>query len=106
MVTIVVLVNIVISLMLLYLAQKLRKITYTLAFLADSLNQFERATYQLLHTTPENIYRGAENIHNLRLENQIRKQQIQQLRQIISLIILVKQIYQGQFRSSIPKITK
>ena len=106
MVTIVVLVNIVISLILLYLAQKLRKITYTLAFVADNLNQFERATYQLLHAIPENIYRDAENIHNLRLENQIRKRQIQQLRQIISLIILVKQIYQGQFRLLIPKITK
>ncbi|MFM7366123.1 MAG: hypothetical protein ACKO11_16845 [Cuspidothrix sp.] len=106
MITIVVLVNIVISLILLYLAQKLRKITYTLAFVADSLNQFERATHQLLDTIPENIYRGAENIHNLRLKNQIRKQQVQQIRQVISLIILVKQIYQSQFWLSISKINK
>lgn len=96
MVTIVVLINITISLMLLYLAQKLRKIKHRLAFVADILNQYERASYQVLHTAPDNIYRGAEKIQNFRLENQIGKQQIQQLRQIISLIVLVKQIYQGQ----------
>ncbi len=106
MVTIVVLVNIVISLILLYLAQKLRKVTQILAFVAHSLNQFEQAIYQLLQITPENIYKGAENIHNLRLKNQIRKQQIQQIRQVISLIILVKEIYQSQFWLSRSKINK
>ena len=97
MVTIVVLINILISLMLLYLAQQLRKIKYTFAFIADIFNQYERASYAALHTAPDNIYLGKEKIHNLRLENQILKQRIQQLRQILSLIVLVKQISQGSF---------
>ncbi len=97
MITIVVLINILISLMLLYLAQQLRKITYTFAFIADIFNQYERASYAALHTAPDNIYLGKEKIQSLRLEKQILKQQIQQLRQILSLILLVKQIYEGSF---------
>jgi hypothetical protein len=97
MVIIVVLINIFISLMLLYLAQQLWKIKDTLAFVADSFNQYERASYAALHTAPDNIYLGKEKIHNLRLEKQILKQQIQQLRQVLSLIVLVRQISQGSF---------
>ncbi|AFW94320.1 MAG: hypothetical protein ACOVOV_04020 [Dolichospermum sp.] len=97
MVTIVVLINILISLMLLYLAQQLRKAKDTLAFITDTFNQYERASYAALHTVPDNIYIGKEKIRNLRLENQILKQQIQQMRQILSLILLVRQISQGSF---------
>ncbi|MTJ11271.1 hypothetical protein FJR11_01400 [Anabaena sp. UHCC 0187] len=95
MVTIVVLINILISLIFLYLAQQLRKIKYTLAFIADIFNQYERASYAALQTAPDNIYLGKEKIQSLRLEKQILTQQIQQLRQILSLILLVKQIYEG-----------
>ena len=95
MVTIVVLINILISLMLLYLAQQLRKAKDTLAFITDTFNQYERASYAALHTAQDNIYLAQKEIQNLRLEKQILKQQTQQLRQILSLIVLVKQIYQG-----------
>jgi cell shape-determining protein MreC len=97
MVTIVVLINIIISLMLLYLAQQLRKAKDTLAFITNTFNQYERASYAALHTAPDNIYLGKEKIQNLRQDNQMLKQQIQQLRQILSLIVLVKQISQGSF---------
>jgi hypothetical protein len=97
MVIIVVLINILISLMLLYLAQKLWKIKDNLALIADAFNQYERASYAALHTAPDNIYLGKEKIQNLRQDNKILKQQIQQLRQILSLIVLVKQISQGSF---------
>jgi hypothetical protein len=97
MVTIVVLINILISLILLYLAKQLRKAKGALALITDIFNQYERASYAALHTAPANIHLAQEKIQNLRLEEQILKQQIQQLRQILSLIVLVKQIYQGLF---------
>jgi cell division protein FtsB len=95
MVIIVVLINVFISFMLLYLAQQLCRIKDTLAFVADRLNQYERASYAALHIAPDNIYLGKEKIENLHTENQILKHRIQQLRQILSLILLVKQISQG-----------
>jgi len=98
MVTIVVLINLLISCILLYLVQKLRKAKDTLVLITDTFNQFECATYAALHTAPDNIYLSKEKIQNLRLENRILKQQIQQLRQILSLIILVRQISPGSFR--------
>ncbi|NTW20242.1 MAG: hypothetical protein HEQ12_12635 [Aphanizomenon flos-aquae DEX188] len=98
MVTIVILINLLISCILLYLAQKLRKVKNSLVLITDTFNQFERASYEALHTAPDNIYLSKEKIQNLRLENRILQQQIQQLRQILSLIILVRQISQGSFR--------
>ncbi len=98
MVTIVVLINILISLILLYLAQRLWKIKDTLAFITDIFNQYERASYTALNTALDTIYLSNEKIHHLRLKNQILKHQIQQMRQILSLIVLVKQISQGSIR--------
>ena len=95
MVTIVVLINILISITLLYLAKQLRKAKNALALITDIFNQYERASYAALHTAPANIYLAQKEIQNLRLEKQILKQQTQQLRQILSLIVLVKQISQG-----------
>ncbi|MTJ07366.1 MULTISPECIES: hypothetical protein [unclassified Anabaena] len=97
MVTIVVLINFLISFALFYLAQQLWKIKHTLAVVTASFDKYERASYAALHTAPENIYIGQQKINNLRLDNQILKQQIQQLRQILNLILLVKQIAQGSF---------
>ncbi|MDB9307348.1 hypothetical protein PN471_01475 [Aphanizomenon sp. CS-733/32] len=95
MVTIVVLINIFISIMLFYLAQQLRKAKNTLALITDIFNQYECASYAALHRLPDNIYLAKEKMENLYLENQIFNQKIQQFRQILSLIILVKQISQG-----------
>ncbi|ALB42406.1 MULTISPECIES: hypothetical protein [Nostocales] len=97
MVTIVVLINIFISIMLFYLAQQLRKAKNTLALITDIFNQYECASYAALHRLPDNIYLAKKKIANLHLENQLFKQKIQQFRQILSLIVLLRQISQGSF---------
>ncbi|MBD1215673.1 MAG: hypothetical protein H9534_23760 [Dolichospermum circinale Clear-D4] len=95
MVTIVVLINIIISLLLLCLAQKLGQAKDALTLIADLFNQYERASYAVLHTAVDNIYLVQEDIEKLSLKNQILQQQIQQIQQIISLIIVIRQISTG-----------
>ncbi|MFM8008498.1 MAG: hypothetical protein ACKO86_27020, partial [Dolichospermum sp.] len=95
MVTIVVLINILISLLLLCLARKLWQVKDTLTLITDIFNQYERASYEVLHTAVDNIYLVQEDIQNLNLKNQILQQQIQQIQQIISLIIVIRQISTG-----------
>jgi len=95
MVTLVVLINILISLLLLCLAQKLWQAKDALTLIADLFNEYERASYAVLHTAVDNIYLVQEDIQNLNLKNQILQQQIQQIQQIISLIILIRQISPG-----------
>ena len=95
MVTLVVLINVLISVLLLCLAGKLWQVKDTLALITDIFNQYERASYAALHTARDNIYLVQDDIQNLSLENQRLQQRIQQIQQIISLIILIRQIYPG-----------
>ncbi|MFM6180161.1 MAG: hypothetical protein ACKPA8_01325 [Dolichospermum sp.] len=95
MVTIVVLINILISLLLLCLARKLWQVKDTLTLITDIFNQYERASYEVLHTAVDNIYLVQADIQNQNLKNRRLQQQIQQIQQIISLIILIRRISTG-----------
>jgi chromosome condensin MukBEF ATPase and DNA-binding subunit MukB len=102
MVTLVVIINTIISLILLYVAWRVWKLKQVLASVANNLTAYERATYAALHNTPEAIYSSQEKIHNLRQGNQNLQLQLQQVRQIISLLLLGQQTwrrYSGQLGS-------
>jgi hypothetical protein len=58
--------------------------------IADKLNAYELKTHAFLHKAPENIDISQQEIHNLRQENQKLQVQIQEIRQIISLLSLAK----------------
>lgn len=97
MVTLVVVINTIISLMLLYVAWRVWKLKYVLASIADKLTAYERATHAVLHKAPENIYPGQQKIYDLRQRNQQLQAQIEQVRQIISLLLLVRQAWRRNF---------
>lgn len=88
MVTVVVAINILTSLMLLYVAWRVWQLKKQIAFVSDRLLDYERCSHNLLHQAPENIYLGQQNIQNLRQSNQGLQIQIQQVRQIVSLLLL------------------
>ncbi|MBD2295429.1 hypothetical protein H6G06_18610 [Anabaena sphaerica FACHB-251] len=94
MVIIVVLINILISLILFYIAWQVWKLKHKLRIIAERLNSYERATHTVLYTAPENIYTGQQQIYNLRQKHQNLKLQIQQVRQILNLILLGRKIWQ------------
>jgi len=88
MVTVVVAINILISLMLLYVAWQVWQLKKRIALLSDRLQSYERCSHNLLYKAPENIYLCQQNILNLRQSNQSFQIQIQQMRQIVSLLLL------------------
>jgi hypothetical protein len=94
MVTVVVLFNILLSLILLYAAWQMCQLKHKLRTIADRLNTYEQATHAVLSTAPVNIYTGQQQIYNLRQKNQNLKLQIQQVRQILSLLLLGRKIWQ------------
>ncbi|MEH1934885.1 MAG: hypothetical protein V7L14_14570 [Nostoc sp.] len=98
MVILVILVNILISLILLYVAWRVWQLKQQLAYIADRLTVYESCTHAALNKAPENIYFSQENIYKLRQKNQVLQMQIQQIRQIISLLLLGRQIWQRYFR--------
>ncbi|MHC5728333.1 MAG: hypothetical protein ACYTXY_30310 [Nostoc sp.] len=98
MVILVILVNTLISLILLYVAWRVWQLKRQLAYIADRLTAYESCTHAALNKAPENIYLSQDNIYNLRQKNQALQMQIQQVRQIISLLLLGRQIWQRYFR--------
>ncbi|BAZ42253.1 hypothetical protein NIES4101_82210 [Calothrix sp. NIES-4101] len=98
MVELVIIINILLALILLHLAGRLWRIRLSLAKAANALVAAERSTHTVLAQAPNFIYVGQRNISNLRLRNQVLELQIQQLRQVLSLLLLISQIWQRYFR--------
>ena len=92
MVTIVVTINIILSLILLYCAWLLCKLRQRLVRLNNFFTKCDRNTYALLHRRAEAIYLGKQNLSNLRKENQNLQEKIRQVRQILALIVFGRQI--------------
>ncbi|ABA20104.1 conserved hypothetical protein [Trichormus variabilis ATCC 29413] len=88
MVIVVVVFNTAVSVILLYIAWRVWQLKRLIAFIADRLLDYERCSHDLLYKAPENIYLGQQNLQNLRLSNQSLQSQIQQTRQIVSLLLL------------------
>ncbi|MEJ1935080.1 hypothetical protein WDZ92_33195 [Nostoc sp. NIES-2111] len=88
MVTIVVVINIFISLMLLYVALRVWQLKKQIVLISDRLLDCERCSHELLYQAPTNINLAQQNIQNLRQSKQGLQMQIQQVRQIISLLLL------------------
>ncbi|MEH1968437.1 MULTISPECIES: hypothetical protein [unclassified Nostoc] len=97
MVILVVIINTLFSLLLLYVAWRVWQLKQQLAYITDRLTAYESCTHTALNKAPENIYLSQQNIYNLRQRNQALQMQIQQVRQIISLLLLGQQIWQRYF---------
>jgi hypothetical protein len=97
MVTIVVLINTMISLLLLYVAWRIWQLRRWLANIANIFIAADRSSYAVLHEAPKAIYKRQENIYKTRLLNQTLQLQIQQLRQIFGLLLLGQQLWRRYF---------
>jgi hypothetical protein len=97
MVALVVIINILISLILLYIARQVWKLKQRLANMANRLTALERCTHAVLDKAPSNTSRRQQNIQNLRQGNQSIQAQIQQVRQIFSLLLVGQQIQRRYF---------
>ncbi|MCC5640370.1 hypothetical protein LC593_31965 [Nostoc sp. CHAB 5844] len=100
MVTLVVIINTLISLLLFYIAWQVWQLKRRIAFITDRLTAYEQCSQTLLSQTPQNLDISQQNIRNLRLRNQSLQFKIQQIRQIVSLLLLGQRAGQRYFRPS------
>ena len=100
MVTVVVVINLAIALILLFLAWQFWQLRQRLANVADTLIAVERSTHEVLRGAPASISLGQQGIHRLRQGNKPLQLQLQQVRQVISLLIFGRQIWQRFSRPS------
>ena len=92
MVTIVVVINIMISLILFYCTWQVCKLRQRLAVLTKFLTNCDRNSYALLYRRAEAIYLGKQNLNNLRQSNQSLQVKLRQFKQILALIVFGRQI--------------
>ncbi|AFY44957.1 hypothetical protein [Nostoc sp. PCC 7107] len=100
MVTVVVIINILISLLLFYIAWQIWRLKRRIAFITDRLTFYEKCSQTLLSQTPQNLDISQQNLHNLRLNNQSLQFKIQQVRQIVNLLLLGQRLGKRYVRQS------
>lgn len=92
MVTIVVVINIIISLILFYCTWQMWQLRRRLFRLTKFFIKCDRNSYALLHRRPEAIYLGMQNLNNLRQNNQSLQVKLRQIKQILALVVFGRQI--------------
>lgn len=97
MVILVVVINTLISLILLCVAWRVWQLKQEIGKIADRFTHYERCSHAVLYTAPEKISAAQQNIYHLRQGNQRLEAQIQQVRQIVSLLFLGRQVWRHSF---------
>jgi transcription initiation factor TFIIIB Brf1 subunit/transcription initiation factor TFIIB len=100
MLTVVVIINIAISLLLFYIAWRVWQVKERLTNIADTLTAAERNTYNVLTRAPEAIYQCQESISYLRTTNQRLQLQMQQIRKALQLLFLAQRLGRIYYRRS------
>lgn len=92
MLQIVVGINILISLLCLFVAWRVWTLRRALAIAADVVASFERNTYLTLHGAPQAIYNGQLGVRGLRERYQQLDRQLQQVQQVLTVLTLLQRI--------------
>jgi CHASE3 domain sensor protein len=109
MVTVVVVLNTLISLICLYVALQIRKLRSRLAKITDTLTKAERNTHKVLSSSPKTISKGQRSFHKLNERYQQLEPQIKKVQQALTLLSLLQRLSQtrlsdrkSQIRNKIP----
>ncbi|MFQ4142138.1 hypothetical protein [Chlorogloeopsis sp. ULAP02] len=100
MVQIVVVINMLISAILLYIAWRVWRLRLRCTRITNWFILAERRSHAVLRNAPEAIYISQYQIQNLRQTNQVLEIQLQQLRQIVSLLVVGQRIWRRYLRKS------
>lgn len=82
----VIIINVIISVICLYLAAKLWKLGKKIDKAANAILRADRGTYNVLHNAPGAIVQGEKGTRNLRQKYQQLQGQVQTLRQLIAVL--------------------
>jgi hypothetical protein len=101
MVTVVVVLNVLISLLCLYVAWQVWNLRRTLMVATAILTNVERSTYLVLHGAPNAISQGQLGVHGLRESYQQLDLQLQKVQQVLALIGLLQRAWRSVGRSNL-----
>ncbi|WP_009633621.1 hypothetical protein [Synechocystis sp. PCC 7509] len=94
MVVTIVIINVLIALILLYIARRVWLLRQKLQRLNNKLIAINRSTGAALAGTPNAIYKGQMGIYQLKQRNEPLQIQIQRVRQVLSLLSIGQQAWQ------------
>lgn len=109
MLNVVVALNVLISLLCLYVARQVWNLRQVLSSTADAVLLAERNTYKVLHPAPEMISQGQVGVGRARDSYQQLEVQLQKIQQILTLLSLVQTVWglsrrSGQVRFISPEV--
>ncbi|MBW4519284.1 MAG: hypothetical protein KME16_06230 [Scytolyngbya sp. HA4215-MV1] len=91
--TVVLIINVLLALICLWVAWKLRQLRRTLARVIDTLLYVEQVIYQVLHSAPDAILKGQSGSYRLQQQYQNLQIQLQRLQQILVLVNLGRTLW-------------
>ena len=100
MLTVVVALNVLISLLCFYMTWQLWNVRRALSIAADAVANAERDTYNVLHGAPQAIAQGQVGVKGLRVSYQQLEIQLQRVQQVLVLLSLVQSLLPLVIRSS------
>lgn len=98
MVTLVVILNLIISVLCLYVARQVWNVRLALAAATKALTDAERNTHKTLSGAPNAISQGQLGVKGMRESYQQLEVQLQQVQRVVVLLGLVQKIWSGQSR--------
>ncbi|HEY9741048.1 MAG TPA: hypothetical protein V6C90_11210 [Coleofasciculaceae cyanobacterium] len=94
----VVVLNVLISLLCLYVAWQVWNLRRALATAVDVLTNVERSTYAVLNGAPNAISQGQLGVHGLRERYQQLELQLQQVQQVLTVLGLIQSVWSSALR--------
>ena len=99
MVTVVVVINVLISIVCLYVAWRIGKLRRRIAKLADKIIAAERGTHAVLRKAPTGILKGQQGAQHLQERYQQLENRLQRLQQVLMLLSVGQKVWQGRRRA-------
>jgi hypothetical protein len=97
MVVVVVAINLLIALVLLYVAWRIRQLKRRIVRITDKIIAIERSIHLSLNGAPDRIMKGQRGLYNLRQPDRPLVLKLQQLQRALTLFGLGQQIWQRAF---------
>lgn len=104
MLNVVVVLNVLISLLCLYVARQVWNLRRVLGATVDAVLLAERNTYKVLHDAPENILQGQVGVGSARDSYQQLEVQLQKIQQVLTLLSLVQRVWGLSRRSGLGSV--
>ena len=89
MIFFVIIINLLITVVNIYLAVKILQLKKVLVRTTSALINCEQIIHSVLYSAPQSIFKGQKNLHHIRQQYQLLQLQLQKIRQFLLLLSLI-----------------